>query len=78
MKFSCLLLLLVSTSIFAFIKVNKKGEFVDEFGRVTVFHGQNAVEKSFPFYPDSKWFIKDPKQPKENNMNTEAGWNMLR
>ena len=51
---------------------------MDEFGRVTVFHGQNAVEKSFPFYPDSKWFIKDPKQPKENNMNTEAGWNMLR
>eukprot|EP01080_Neovahlkampfia_damariscottae_P002710 gene2710-3906_t len=77
-KFVVVLLLLISTSIFAIIKVNKKGEFIDEFGRVMVFHGQNAVEKSHPFYPELEWFFKDPKKPKENNMNSEAGWNMLR
>lgn len=25
--------------------------FVDQYGRYTVFHGVNAVQKLFPFYP---------------------------
>jgi endoglycosylceramidase len=38
--------------------------FLDQFGRYTIFHGVNAVQKLFPFYPkldhfDSNYSLAD-------------------
>ena len=32
------------------------GLFADSFGRVRVFHGVNAIFKTFPFYPDTEGY----------------------
>ena len=36
---------------FSRIKVRQDGNFVDDTGRVRIFHGFNAVNKAFPWYP---------------------------
>ena len=33
------------------LKVDKSGSFIDEAGRIRIFHGLNAVYKVAPFYP---------------------------
>ena len=46
------LFLSFSSSPLPKIKVRSDGHYVDESGRVRIFHGFNAVNKGFPWYPE--------------------------
>lgn len=48
------LFLLITLGLGNALKVDPKSSlFIDQYNRTTIYHGVNAVYKTFPFYPDT-------------------------
>jgi endoglycosylceramidase len=74
-------LILISILVIAFqIKVDPNTTlFVDQYHRVTVYHGVNVVFKTFPFYPDLTTFSSNYSLTDKDLFNLKNwGMNVIR
>lgn len=53
--------------------------FVDQYNRYTVYHGVNAIQKAFPFYPQMDYFDSNSSLNDEDLFNLYGwGFNVVR
>ena len=73
------LALITISSIFSFKVDTENSLFLDQYQRYSIFHGVNAIMKTFPFYPILDHFDSNYSLTDQDLVNLRGwGFNMIR